>query len=121
MGHDMPAAGGEGQLQNHIIVGIGKERPPTMLQWRARRWYPLAMSPIAQELDSKLHAMDPETARLVEHLVRDALLRAAEKTGGNGQGKDLWPPHYFTNTAGALAGEQFERPPQGQAESRESW
>ena len=79
------------------------------------------MSPIAQELGSKLHLMAPETARMVEQLVRDALQLAANKVDENGQDKNSWPPQYFENTAGALAGERFERPPQGQAETRESW
>jgi hypothetical protein len=32
-----------------------------------------------------------------------------------------WPPDYFERTAGALAGEVFERPPQGTLPVREDW
>lgn len=33
----------------------------------------------------------------------------------------IWPPNYFDQTAGALAGEDFERPPQGDVPRRENW
>jgi hypothetical protein len=32
-----------------------------------------------------------------------------------------WPPEYFERTAGALADENFERPPQGELPQREDW
>lgn len=32
-----------------------------------------------------------------------------------------WPPGYFEQTAGVLAGEDFERPPQGNFPQREEW
>ena len=32
-----------------------------------------------------------------------------------------WPEGYFEQTAGALAGEEFERPPQGALPSRDEW
>jgi hypothetical protein len=32
-----------------------------------------------------------------------------------------WPANYFEQTAGALAGEDFERPPQGSLPRREEW
>ena len=32
-----------------------------------------------------------------------------------------WPPGYFESNAGALAGEPFERPPQGEFEKRTEW
>ena len=32
-----------------------------------------------------------------------------------------WPPHYFDQTAGAMAGEDFERPPQGDLPQRDDW
>jgi hypothetical protein len=32
-----------------------------------------------------------------------------------------WPPDYFAHTAGALAGEEFERPSQGTLPVREDW
>ncbi len=33
----------------------------------------------------------------------------------------VWPPGYFERTSGALAGERFERPPQGETENRAIW
>ena len=32
-----------------------------------------------------------------------------------------WPTGYFERTAAALAGEDFERPPQGDFPARETW
>ncbi len=32
-----------------------------------------------------------------------------------------WPPNYFGQTAGALEGENFERPAQGDFPRRENW
>lgn len=32
-----------------------------------------------------------------------------------------WPKNYFNDTAGALAGEDFERPSQGDLPTRETW
>ena len=32
-----------------------------------------------------------------------------------------WPPGYFEQTAGALAGEEFERAPQGTLRPRDAW
>jgi hypothetical protein len=32
-----------------------------------------------------------------------------------------WPTDYFATTAGALAGEVFDRPPQGDLPTREVW
>lgn len=73
------------------------------------------MSSIAQELDQQMSMLDPATARRVEQLVRDALVLAkTAKAAG-------WPDGYFEQTAGALAGEPFERPEQGCAEQREAW
>ncbi|MFI5378632.1 MAG: hypothetical protein ACHRHE_04995 [Tepidisphaerales bacterium] len=34
---------------------------------------------------------------------------------------DQWPDGYFEQTAGALAGEQFDRPQQGLSPTREAW
>lgn len=36
-------------------------------------------------------------------------------------GLSAWPPNYFAQTAGALAGEIFDRPPQGNLPKREGW
>lgn len=32
-----------------------------------------------------------------------------------------WPCGYFEQTAGALAGEDYERPPQGESPRRDAW
>jgi hypothetical protein len=32
-----------------------------------------------------------------------------------------WPAGYFEQTAGALAGEDFDRPPQGDLPKRDAW
>jgi hypothetical protein len=32
-----------------------------------------------------------------------------------------WPPNYFDQTAGALEGEDFQRPAQGDLPQRENW
>ena len=32
-----------------------------------------------------------------------------------------WPPGYFEDTAGALVGDEFERPPQGDLPRRDVW
>lgn len=74
------------------------------------------MSSIAQELDRQLATMDELTAQRVERLVRDALELAKPASPTKG-----WPAGYFEETAGALAGEKFERPPQGTPEIREVW
>ncbi len=42
---------------------------------------------------------------------------SAEQSGGLTQ----WPPNYFEQTAEALAGENFERPPQGILPGRDVW
>jgi hypothetical protein len=34
---------------------------------------------------------------------------------------DAWPSGYFEQTAGALVGEEFERPPQGELPQRDDW
>lgn len=74
------------------------------------------MIPIAQELNDRLQALDPETASQVEKLVRDALALAEARRSANG-----WPPGYFARTAGSFANESLERPAQGAVEQRESW
>ena len=36
-------------------------------------------------------------------------------------GANQWPVDYFERTAGALAGEAFERPPQSETPLRDNW
>ena len=76
------------------------------------------MHVLAEELDRKLSAMDRVTAEHVERLVRDALSLAQTR---NGPPPKNWPEAYFDQTAGALAGEPFERPDQGTVPIREVW
>jgi hypothetical protein len=77
------------------------------------------MTQLAQELDDRLKQLGPVQARYLEKLVREALLRA-EQLSLSATG-DNWPPSYFERTAGALAGEEFERPPQGELPKRNEW
>ena len=43
----------------------------------------------------------------------------ASREAANGLAE--WPSNFFEQTAGALAGEHFERPSQGDLPQRESW
>lgn len=78
------------------------------------------MAPVVKELDATLQTLEAAKARRLEQLVRDALLLAGEINPGTSP-SDQWPQDYFDRTAGVLAGEEFEQPPQGKAEQRESW
>ena len=75
------------------------------------------MTAIARELDEKLKTLDPMTAANVERLVRDAL----ELAGHRSHSASHLPADFFEKTSGALAGEPFERPPQGEFEKSEEW
>ena len=77
------------------------------------------MTQLAEELDARLKNLGPFQARYLETLVRDALSRA-EQMAVVPSGAD-WPPGYFERTAGVLAGEEFERPPQGELPVRDEW
>ena len=77
------------------------------------------MTQLAEELDARLRTLAPIQARYLESLVRDALLRS-EQLAVEPAGTD-WPPGYFDRTAGALAGEEFERPTQGKLPMRDEW
>jgi hypothetical protein len=46
--------------------------------------------------------------------------KSAEPSNGPAS-PTTWPTGYFDQTAGALAGEHFERPAQGELPARESW
>ncbi len=65
------------------------------------------MKAIAEELDRRLAQLDPSIAAQVERLVRDALALADGSASQPASGG--WPEGYFASTAGALAGEDFER------------
>jgi hypothetical protein len=77
------------------------------------------MNKVVQELDLRLKQLDRTTAEQVERLVRDALALAGKPA--NGTASHQWPEGYFERTAGALAGEQFDRPQQGSPPVREGW
>jgi hypothetical protein len=81
------------------------------------------MHEIAKELDRQLDQLDSARAAHVERLVREALALAGKngKSSGSGGNYGEWPDRYFERTAGALAGEPFERPSQGNAPNREAW
>lgn len=76
------------------------------------------MNRIAEELDKKLQNLDPERARELESMVRDAIARMDAKSGVSESG---WPEGYFESTAGSLAGERFERGDQGELPKRDEW
>lgn len=77
------------------------------------------MNQIAEELDEKLRTLDPPRAQYLESLVREAFSRAERDELGNALSS--WPTGYFDRTAGALSGEHFERPPQGELPCRDNW
>ena len=74
------------------------------------------MNRIAEELDAKLNALDPDKAKTLVLLVQNAIEQVEESSKD-----DLWPEGYFEEIAGSFAGEPLERPSQGQHEIRESW
>lgn len=77
------------------------------------------MNQLAQELDEKLRSLDPNQAIHLENMVRDAIQRFEQKC--DPEPNSHWPAGYFENTAGVLAGEKFERAPQGELPERDSW
>jgi hypothetical protein len=77
------------------------------------------MNRLAQELDAKLRSLDPDRAQQLEAMVREAIMKA--ENGVAEESASQWPEGYFERTAGALAGETFERPPQGQLPNRDEW
>jgi len=78
------------------------------------------MSIIAQELEATLSRLDPDRAKSLEQLVRDALVLAAQGAPPKKM-ESSWPSGYFEATAGAFAGEIFERPPQESFPNRDVW
>lgn len=80
------------------------------------------MRAIAVELDKKLQSLDPDTAASVEQLVRDALQLAERKSAPAGDAAALAAHRaHIAKFAGIWAGDDFERPPQGEFEKREEW
>jgi hypothetical protein len=63
---------------------------------------------------------EPVLQKMRQHL--DALVRLEGQNGNSNRGtKSGWPQEYFKHTAGAFAGEVFERPAQLPFEKREDW
>ena len=81
--------------------------------------YSCDMNKVVEELDQQLKQLDRVTAERVEQLVRDALALAGKPTDGTASSR--WPDGYFERTAGALAGQVFDRPQQGSSPTREAW
>lgn len=80
------------------------------------------MTAIAAELDRKLQTLDPETAAFLERLVRDALQRTDKSPATIVEAKTLAEHRaHIAKFAGIWAGDDFERPPQGEFEKREDW
>ena len=78
------------------------------------------MTSLIQELEQRLQDLDPDTARMVEQLVRDALALAGSHSRGTNSA-DGRPEGYFQRTAGSLAGEPFDRPDQGEVPPAKEW
>lgn len=81
------------------------------------------MNKIAEELDAKLQTLDQSRAQALVEMVRVAMTaidmrEPIDPMLGVEKG---WPVGYFAQTAGALAGEPFERAAQGELPEREDW
>jgi hypothetical protein len=77
------------------------------------------MNQLLQDLDKKLRTLDADRARHLELLVREAMDQVEQEKPADSN--SAWPTGYFEATAGALAGEDFERPPQGDMPRRDDW
>ena len=75
------------------------------------------MTAIAIELNEQLQRLDAETAASLERLVRDALLLAAKSQPPS----SFWPANFWERIRTEWGGEPFERPSQGEFETREEW
>jgi hypothetical protein len=76
------------------------------------------MHAVVQELERNLNELDSVKAQELTAEVRDAIKRAKQQARDESKG---WPPGYFEKYAGALQGERFERPDQGEFPVRENW
>jgi hypothetical protein len=64
----------------------------------------------------------PEQVLLeIQHHLDSLTKHQAHNGNGTKTGASAWPKGYFERTAGAFAGEHFERPPQLPFEKREEW
>ena len=75
------------------------------------------MSHVLEELELTLKEMKPEQANDLERELEEVLVRAKARCHVR-SGKRR-PPDYFERIAGALRGEEFERPEQLPFETRE--
>ena len=75
------------------------------------------MSHVLEELELTLKEMKPEQANDLERELEEVLVRAKARCHVR-SGKRR-PPDYFERIAGALRGEEFERPEQLHFETRE--
>ena len=75
------------------------------------------MNAIARELDARLQTLDDATAAVLERVVRDAI----ELAGGEKRPQATWPAEFFHRIREDWGEEPFERPPQGESETREDW
>lgn len=80
------------------------------------------MTAIATELDRKLQTLDPQAAAEIERLVRAALQQTESNLTPPADAKALVEHQaHIDKFAGIWAGDDFERPPQGEFEKREAW
>lgn len=75
------------------------------------------MSNVLEELELTLKEMNAEQAGALERELEEVLVRA--KTRCHVRSGKRRPPDYFERIAGALKGEEFERPEQLPFETRE--
>jgi hypothetical protein len=75
------------------------------------------MNAIAQELDARLQTLDQAAARVLERVIRDAI----ELAGVEKPSRASWPTGFFDRIREDWGAEPFERPPQGELETREDW
>ena len=75
------------------------------------------MSNVLEELELTLKEMNAEQAGALERELEEVLVRAKARCQVR-SGKRR-PPDYFERTAGALKGQEFERPEQLPYETRE--
>lgn len=72
-------------------------------------------------LIQELMKQPEQVLREVQHYL-DSLVGDESHNGNGAKPKaSAWPEKYFERTAGAFAGEPFERPPQLPFEKREEW
>ena len=85
-------------------------------------WHGLSEMSTREALIQEIEKLPEPVLREVRHYLAFLLeLERRESNGKAAQPTDSWPEGYFERTAGAFAGEPFERPPQLPFEKREEW